>query len=228
MRLILAAGVSCLLLAACDSGATAPGAAAPDVEALEDGESPLLAVDKESRSCKDIAALAAAFNEPEPFASLRTGKVKLGDRELDDSFTTAVAPAGGSCSMGVMDGFGTPPAKMHVVNCQLFASGMNDREANAAKAKAVFEAANRDLYTCLPGDWTARDGSQVAIDSTEAMIYETRTDAQRAMTASYYTYPVELRKEWSEGGIRGQTAGWRVTLNFQKDVPATAASTAAQ
>jgi len=221
MRLILAAGMSCLLLTACDGRSPAsPAAAAPDTENFDDGESPLLSVDKGSRSCRDIAALAAAFDEPTPFASLRTGKVKLGDRELDDSFTTAVAPAGGSCSMGVMDGLGTPPTRMHVVNCQLFSSGMTDRESNAAKAKAVFEAANRDLAICLPSDWTARDGSQIAIDSTEAMIYESRADAQRAMTASFYSYPVELRKEWSEGGVRGQTAGWRVTLNFQKDVPA--------
>lgn len=228
MRLFVAAGLTCLLLAACDSGASAPGAAGLDADVLDTGESPLLAVDKDSRSCKDIAALAAAFSEPEPFASLRTGKAKLGGRELDDSFTTAVAPAGGSCTMGIMEGFGTPPAMMHVVNCQLFASGLNDREANAAKAKAVFEAASRDLATCLPSDWATRDGSQIAVDSTEAMIYESPADVERAMTASFYSYPVELRKEWSGGGVRGQAAGWRVTLNFQKDVPAKAASPAAQ
>ncbi len=223
MRYLLAAGVSCLLLAACDSGAPADPAAAPapEAEALLEGESPLLAVDTSSRSCTDIAALAAAFSEPEPFASLRTGKVKLDGRELDDAFTTAVAPAGASCSMGLMDGPGEPATRIHVVNCQLFSSGMIDREANAAKAKTVFDAAARDMRACLPAEWTARDGSQVAVDSTEVMIYETRADAERAMTASYYTFPVELRKEWSEGSARAQqTTGWRVTLNFQKDVPA--------
>lgn len=231
MRLILPAGMSCLLpllLPACDSGTPAPGAATPESETSDAGESPLLAVDKDSRSCRDIAAIAAAFSEPEPFASLRTGKAKPDDRELEDSFITAVAPAGGSCSMGVMEGFGASPAKVHVITCQLFASGTDDRELNAAKAKAVFETANRDLYTCLPGDWTARDGSQVAVDSTEVMVYESSADAQRAMSASYYVYPVELRKEWSEGGVLGQPAGWRVTLNFRKELPASSASSTTQ
>ncbi len=224
MRLILAVGACCLALAACDTGASAPGARTPEAETDDAGESPLLAVDRNSRSCKDIAAIAAAFDDPEPFASLRAGRMKVDGREIEDSFATVVAPAGGVCGIGLREGLGAPPAKVHVVSCQLFASGTADRELNAGKAKAVFEAANRDLYTCLPGDWTSRDGSQIAVDSTEVMVYESAADVQRAMSASHYVYPVELRKEWSEVGVRGQPAGWRVTLAFQKEVSAGSAS----
>jgi hypothetical protein len=42
------------------------------------------------------------------------------------------------------------------------------------------------------------------------------------MDASSYLYPVELRKEWSDGG-RANPPGWRVTLNFQKEAAASPA-----
>lgn len=221
MRYSLAAGICCVLLAACDSGAPAPSE--PELEdevALAEGESPLLSVDRNARGCMDIAALAAAFEEPEPFASLRAASPGADDDETARAFTTDVAPAGATCTMEIGEGLGTPPAKRYAVRCQLFASGVADREANAEKAKDVFNDTTRDLRACLPEEWTARDGSLTAIDSTEAMIFETRADVERSMTARFYAYPIELRKEWYEDGLRGQPAGWRVTLTFQKDLPA--------
>lgn len=225
MRIILLAGAACFALAACDAPPPAP--AASDVAQALDADIPAPSLPT-ARSCEDIAALAAAFDEPTPFASLRTGKFKLGDRELDDKFTTAAAPAAATCEIGVMDGFGPVPGKMHVVNCKLFASGMLDREENALKAKAVFDAAKADLSRCLPADWTSRNGSSKDPEATEAMIYETRADAERSMTASYYVYPIELRKEWADGSSFGQTTGWRVVLNFQKEIPASDAAAAPQ
>jgi|GEM_PF-1811944 len=219
MRICLAAGAALLALAACDGAKpaapaietpSAPDALTPEIEAS--------AVTPTAKSCEDIAALAAAMSEPEPFASLRTGKVKLGDRELDDSFTTAAAPAGAACKLGVMDGFDPAGGKLYVVNCTIFSSGMLDREENAEKAKAAFAAARNDLTRCLPTGWTSRDGSKVEIDAPETMIFESAEDAKRAMDASFYAYPVELKKEWSEGD-RSAGPGWRVTLNFQKDTP---------
>lgn len=224
MRILLAASVAMLALAACDGAkpaepaaapaAPAPDALTPDVTAEVDPAS----VTPSAKSCADIAALAAAMAEPEPFASLRTGKVKLGDRELDDSFTTATAPAGSTCTMGRMDGFDPQGGSIYVVNCKVFSSGMLDREENAVKAKAAFEAARNDLTKCLPKDWTNRNGSTVEADTTETMIFESPQDVKRAMDASFYSYPVELKKEWFEGG-NGEGPGWRVTLNFQKDLP---------
>jgi hypothetical protein len=70
------------------------------------------------------------------------------------------------------------------------------------------------LDACLPADWTSRDGSVNEVDATEAMIYESTADVQRAMTASSYTYPVQLKKAWVEDGA---ASGWRVTLDFQKE-----------
>jgi hypothetical protein len=214
MRVIMAMGAAFLALAACD----APKPAEP----VDAAEAPLgdigLPVASE-RPCDDVAKLAAAFNEPVPFASLRTGNLKLGDRELTDKFTTSVAPAGASCEMGTMEGFSPNPGTMHVVNCQLFSSGLLDREANAEKAKVIFDAARAELDRCLPEGWVPRSSHQVVdANENEAVIYETRADAQRAMTASYYVYPIELRKELSDGDMPGQMPGWRVVLNFQKEI----------
>lgn len=216
MRLLFAASLATLALAACDGAKPAAPVAETPADLMPEVEPS--AVIPSAQSCADIAALAAAMSEPEPFASLRTGKVKLGDRELDDSFTTAAAPAGATCKLGVMDGFDPEGGKLYVVNCTVFSSGMLDREENAEKAKAAFAAARNDLTRCLPKDWTSRDGSNTEVDSTETMIFESAEDAKRAMDASFYAYPVELKKEWSDGN-RAEGPGWRVTLNFQKDTP---------
>ncbi len=218
MRIRLAASLAALALVACDGAKpAAPAAETPPPAPVAEVEPS--AVTPSAKSCEDIAALAAAMAEPEPFASLRTAKFKLGDRELDDTFTTAAAPAGATCKLAVMDGFDPKGGKLYVANCALFSSGMLDREDNAELAKAVFDAARNDLTRCLPQGWTSRDGSKVEADTTETMIFESAEDAKRAMDASFYAYPVELKKEWSEGD-RVQGAGWRVTLNFQKDTPA--------
>ena len=224
MRIRLAASVAMFAFVACDGAkpadpATGPAAPAPAAQTpAATAEVDPATVTPSPKSCADIAALAAAMAEPEPFASLRTGKVKLGDRELDDSFTTAAAPAGSTCTMGKMDGFNPEGGPIYVVNCTVFSSGMLDREENAVKAKAAFEAARNDLTKCLPKDWTTRNGSTIEADTTETMIFESPADVKRAMDASFYSYPVELKKIWSEGG-RGEGAGWRVTLTFQKDTP---------
>jgi len=222
MHIRLAAITALLALAACDAPkAAAPAATEPPVADAPEAPDPAAATPS-AKSCGDIAALAAAMAEPEPFASLRTGKVKLGDRELDENFTTAAAPAGATCTMGRTDGFVPDSGPLYVVNCTVFSSGMLDREETAVQAKAAFDAARNDLTRCLPKGWTSRDGSKLEPDSTEAMIFESAEDAKRAMDASFYAYPVELKKEWSEGD-RGAGPGWRVTLNFQKDTPKAAA-----
>jgi hypothetical protein len=219
MRILLAASAAMLALAACDGGkpedATSGGL--PMAEA-DDPPEPHT-VTPTDQSCSDIAALAAAMSEPEPFASLRTGNASLGGQELSDTFTTDVAPAGASCTATRMSGYSRDSGLIYAVNCRIFSSGATDREKNAEKAKAAFQAARNDLDKCLPG-WKARDGSNVDTDSTEVMIYESPEDAKRAMDASYYVYPVELKKVWSAGG-GGESAGWRVTVDFQKDTPRT-------
>lgn len=166
--------------------------------------------------CKDIATLATAMTEAEPFASLRTGNVMLGDHKVEDSFTTAVAPAGASCTMGKMDGWNPGDAPMYVVNCTLFSSGMLDAEENGAKAKDVLDAAKQQLDACLPAGWESRDGGNNGDERTEALIYETAADRARSETSDFYVYPIELRKEYYTGSMRGgKTPGWYVTLNFQ-------------
>jgi hypothetical protein len=173
-------------------------------------------------ACKDIAALAAAMDEPEPFASLRTGKAKLGGLERDGSFTTTTSPAGATCSLAKMEPVIPGGADVLVANCLVFSSGMLEREVNAEKAKAAFDAVRTDLDRCLPKGWSSRDGSRPDPNVTEVMIYESAADAKRSMDASSYLYPVELRKEWSDGG-RANPPGWRVTLNFQKEAAASPA-----
>lgn len=209
--LLAAAGI--LALAGCGGEAPAAStesgseqAAATATPAARDG-------------CKDIADLAAAMNEPEPFASLRTGNVMLGDTKLEDSFTTDVTPAGAACKMGMMNGFGQDSGMMHVVNCELFSSGSFDREENGVKAKEIFDKAKAELDRCLPAGWTAREGNNNGIETNESLIYETAADIEREKTATTYVYPINLSKEWSDGAGRGQFPGWKVTLNFQKETP---------
>ena len=208
--LLAAAGV--LALAGC--GGETPTAPTETV-----AEQAAVATPAARDGCKDIADLAAALNEPEPFASLRSGNVIQGGEPLDDHFTTDVAPAGASCSMGGMEGFGDNSGMMYVANCQLFSSGSFDREENGVKAQAAYDAAKAELDKCLPAGWTARDGNNNGVETNAALIYETAADTARAETSDFYVYPIELRKEWSEGSGRGQFPGWKVTLNFQKEVP---------
>jgi hypothetical protein len=216
MRVLLMAGAACLSLAAC--GAETPAveeAPTPSVAVMPENDDPTErpppAID-----CKGIQDVIAAASEPVPFASLRTGNASLAGQEIADTFTTSAAPAGAKCQIGKIDASGAMPA-IHVVNCTLFSSGMTDREKNAERAKQAFDAARTQFTACLPADWTARDGTSNETDSTESMIYESKADAQRAMTASFYTYPVKLMKEWVEEPSSGKAPGWHVTLDFQKD-----------
>jgi len=218
LRILFAA----FALTACSPAAETPGmgedSGAQTTSPAASQTRPLTAED----ACKDIAALAVAMEEPEPFSSLRTGKATLGERELDDRFTTAISPAGASCDLGKMPPFDSRSGEVYVANCLVFSSGMLEREVNAEKAKAAFDAVRTDLDRCLPEGWSSRDGSQPDPGVTEVMIYESAADAKRSMDASSYLYPVELRKEWSDGG-RGNPPGWRVTLSFQKEAAASAA-----
>ncbi len=201
MRVLLLAA---LLATACSPAAETPSA----TESLVTLAAVVLPVSKDS--CSDIAALAVALSEPEPFASLRSGA------ESGSRFTTNVSPAGATCALSRMAPVSPGGSDIHVANCLVFFSGMLDREATASKAKDVFDTARADLDRCLPQGWTSRDGSQPDANVTEVMIYESAADAKRSMDASSYLYPVELRKEWSDGG-RANPPGWRVTLKFQKE-----------
>lgn len=207
MRVLLAAA-GVLALASCggETPASETGGEAAAAPAARD-------------SCKDIAALAAAMSEAEPFTSLRTGNVMLGENKIEDSFTTDVAPAGAACSMGKMDGFGKDAGEMYVVNCELFSSGMLDREENGVKAKEIFDKAKAELDKCLPAGWTPREGGNNGFETNESFIYETAADIEREKTSDSYVYPILISKEWSDGGFRGQFPGWKVTLNFQKETP---------
>ncbi len=210
MRILLAA----LVVTACS-----PAAETPVTDASPAAETAIpVAPQAASDTCKDIAALAAAMGEPEPFASLRTGKARLGDREMDDMFTTAAAPASAKCDLAKMGRFDGGGGDVYVANCLVFVAGTLEPE----KAKAAFDAARSDLDRCLPKDWSSRDGSQPDPNATEVMIYESAADAKRSMDASSYLYPAELRKEWSDGGP-ANPPGWRVTLTFQKEAAASPA-----
>jgi hypothetical protein len=219
MRALLAA-TSLFALAAC-------GGETPAQVATEDGAATPAAAPAPRDSCKDIAALASAMTGDEPFASLRTGNVMLGDHKVEDQFTTDVTPAGAQCKMGQMGGWNPGDPDMFVVNCELFSGGMFDEEENAVKAKAAFDAAKAELDKCLPGDWTSRDGGNNGDERTEALIYETAADKARSEGSNFYVYPIELRKEFYQGSMRGgRSPGWSVVLNFQASGPAKAAADA--
>lgn len=213
---IVAAGI--LALAAC-------GGEAPASSNAAGAEQPVAPAPAPRDSCKDIAALAAAMNETEPFTSLRTGNVMLGDMKVESSFTTDVAPAGATCKMGKMSGFSDDAGQMHVVNCELFSSGMLDREENDVKAIEAFNRAKAELDKCLPAGWTSRDGGNDGDETDMSLIYETAADIEREKTSSSYVYPISLGKEWSDGGFGGRMPGWNVTLNFQKETPKAAEPT---
>lgn len=191
--------VPCIAMAACMEEATPPtseeqAAVPPPVAGMIEPDAP------PPVDCTQIKAVFAALNEPTPFASLRTGP--------------PISVVNAACKVGETSG---PSASaFHAVNCTLFSSGAGDREKNAVPAKAAFVEARRQLDACLPADWTSRDGATAVTDANEAMIYESMADAQRAMTGSSYTYPVQLKKAWVEDAA-GNGSGWRVTLDFQKE-----------
>ena len=207
---VMVFGAAAFLLAACGSETPAPPADAPDVAAADDLPEPPAPA---PGSCKDIEALVAASAEPTPFASLRGAPVA----GASDAFTTTIAPAGARCQIGAIPADANMGA-VHVVNCTLFSSGAAEREKNAEKAELAFDTARADLERCLPSDtWTHRDGSSTELDTSEAMIYETKADAQKALTARFYTYPIQLKREFVEDLSSGRTPGWYVTLDFQKE-----------
>ena len=212
MRSLLIVGMAVSVLAACGSETSAPSgesAAAENVVMPENedlSETPPPAID-----CKDLQTVLAATSEPVPFTSLR------GASTGPDAYATTVVPAGAKqCRIGKVEGSGVTPT-VHAVNCTLFSAAGSDRMKDAELAKLAFDTARAAFTACLPADWTARDGTSNRIDATESMIYESRADAQRAMTASAYTYPVRLMKEWVEDASSAKTRGWHVTLDFQKD-----------
>lgn len=195
MRGLMVAGAACLALAACNRETPPP--AAEEQAVIAPIDAPLDEEIPPPVDCTQINAVFAAFNERVPFASLRTGP--------------AISPANAACTIGQTTGDGPGAPTIHAVNCSLYASGALDREKNAVPAKAAFAEARRQLDACLPAKWTMRDGAVPEANTNEAMIYESEDDAQRAMTGSSYTYPVQLKKVWVD------TLGWRVTLDFQKE-----------
>jgi len=199
MRGLTIAGVACLAFAACSEETPPPvaeeQAVIAPIGATGDADEALPPVD-----CTQINAVFAAFNEPAPFASLGAGP--------------PIAPANAACKVAEAKAAVPGGPVIHALNCTLYSSGALDRAANATPAKEAFVEARRQLDACLPADWTSRDGSVNEVDATEAMIYESTADAQRAMTGSSYTYPVQLKKTWVEDGA---ASGWRVTLDFQKE-----------
>lgn len=199
MRGLTIAGVAGLALAACSEKTPPPvaeeQAVIAPIGASGDSDEPLPPVD-----CMQINAVFAAFNEPTPFASLGAGP--------------PIAPASGACKVAEPKAVLPGGPVIHALNCTLYSSGALDRAATAVAAKEAFVEARRQLDACLPGDWTSRDGAVNEVDANEAMIYESTADAQRAMTGSSYTYPVQLKKAWVEDGA---APGWRVTLDFQKE-----------
>jgi hypothetical protein len=206
MRALIAA-TSLIALTAC-------GGAAPAQEAtISNPVTPPAPRD----NCTDIALLATAMSEPEPFASLRTGNVMLDDYKVEDSFTTNVQPAGAQCQLGKMSGWNPGDPDMYVANCGLFSAGVFDEEENGAKAKAAFDAARAQLDKCLPTGWASRDGGNNGDERTESLIYETAADKARSESADFYAFPIEHKKAYdSQGNLRGGRApGWAVTLNFQ-------------
>lgn len=198
MRDLAIAGVSCLLLAACGSETPPPVAEEQAIIA------PLGATDDSDEpppvDCTQINTVFAAFNEPAPFASLGAGP--------------PIAPANGVCKVADAKAAAAGDPVIHALTCTVYSSGALDRATNAVAAKEAFVEARRQMDACLPTDWTSRDGATNEIDANEAMIYESAADAQRAMTGSSYTYPVQLKKAWVEDGA---VPGWRVTLDFQKE-----------
>ena len=198
MRGLIVTGAACFALAACGAETPPPVAeeqaiAAP-LDATADSDVPL-PVD-----CTQINAVFAAFNEPAPFASLGSGP--------------PIAPANAACKVAEATAAAPGGPVIHALNCTLYSSGALDRATSAGAAKEAFVEARRQMDACLPADWTSRDGAVNEIDANEAMIYESAADAQRAMTGTSYTYPVQLRKAWVEDG---GASGWRVTLDFQKE-----------
>ena len=193
MRILFAA----LTLTACSPAAELPGTSeiseAQTTPPAASQTGPQTAAD----ACKDIAALAVAMEEPEPFGSLRTGKAKLGGLERDGSFTTAVSPAGATCDLGKMEPLNPGSGEVYVANCLVFFTGMLEREANAEKAKAAFDAVRTDLDRCLPKGWSSRDGSQPDPNVTEVMIYESPADANTlTFAAAAVATHVALRRTW--------------------------------
>ncbi|MEM1088169.1 MAG: hypothetical protein AAGH90_10590 [Pseudomonadota bacterium] len=169
--------------------------------------------------CATIDAIKAARSEAVPFASLRSDPVMLGDRALDDQFTTNLTLLGKPCQTNVMSGFFGRNVDLYTVSCTLFEAGVFDYEENAAEAKKLRDEADSLMTQCLGDSWTKEVTDQSTADAMDYKIeYIPDGGVQPVNDLTVDAAYVESVFERGSG-MRGSQRGWRVLLQFQEARP---------
>lgn len=119
--------------------------------------------------CYDIERIEKARADAIPFESLRGEPVMLGERPLDDMWTSADEHFGTSCKLSVMSGFFGGESDFHSIGCELDQkNGSLDMETRQAEASAILEETREKLQTCLGDGWEM----SISDDAPDADIYK--------------------------------------------------------
>ncbi|MEO1643195.1 MAG: lipoprotein [Pseudomonadota bacterium] len=194
--------LSLLALSACNSGHSTPTA--------------------DTGPCATINAIKEARTETIPFSSLRSDPVMLGERALDDQFTTDISILGTPCQTNIMSGFFGRDVDLYTISCTLFEAGVFDYEENSVEAERLREEAVSLMTQCLGESWTQEVTDQSrpdAMDYKVEFIPEGGVQPVNELTVDA-AYVESVFERGS--GMRGGQRGWRVLLQFQEARPATA------
>lgn len=187
------------------------------ITSCNSGDGPSETADK--GPCAAINTIKEARSEAVPFSSLRSNPVMLGDRPLDDRFTTHLTLLDTPCQTNIMSGFFGRDVDLYTVSCTLFEAGVFDYEENKAEAERIRVEAAALMDQCLGEDWTTEITDQSTADAMDYKIEyipEGGVQAVNDLTvdAAY------LESVFERGSsIRGSQRGWRVLLQFQEARP---------
>ncbi|MEM7492123.1 MAG: hypothetical protein AAF296_02000 [Pseudomonadota bacterium] len=181
------------------------------------GDSPSVTAD--AGPCAAISIIKKARNEAVPFSTLRADPVMLGDRPLNDRFTTDVTLLDTPCQTNIMSGFFGRDVDLYTVSCTLFEAGIFDYEDNKAEAERIRDEAAALMDQCIGADWTKEITDQ---STAEAMDYKIEYIPEGGVQAvnDLTVDAVYLESVFERGsGMRGSQRGWRVLLQFQEARP---------
>lgn len=170
----------------------------------------------ETGPCAAINTIKAARSETVPFSSLRSGPVMLGDRALDDQFTTDISILGTPCQTNIMSGFFGRDVDLYTVSCKLFEAGVFDYEENKIEAERIRDEAAALMGQCLGEGWT----TEITDQSTDRAVDYKIEYVPEGGVAPVNDVTVDaayLESVFERGsGMRGGQRGWRVLLQFQE------------
>ncbi len=171
----------------------------------------------ETGTCGAVTAVLEAGTASDPYTSLRGEAVMLGERELEDNWTTTTPVFGEACTTAVMrDMFGTD---IFMLNCPLYAESSSfDRDIHEAEARAVAEHTVGILTECLGDDWIIKETTEHNdYQVYHKYVFEPASGRPGADEFNFTVDPIYVEMSYTpymRG--RGGASGWQTLIQFQE------------